>query len=121
MHVDYVEHTTFQDNEIYYFYSNTSDEDYDFKIYSCILHPDTVQDYENNLLPSRIVQISECDYNSRRPIFGWLLDDVIKQTFLNTTQYSHIQASSLLKNHYKSPLPKMNLYLMAKPVATHTM
>ena len=69
MHVDYVEHTIFQDNEIYYFYYNTSDEDYDFNIYSCVRHPDTLQAYEHNILPSRIVQISERDYNPRQPLF----------------------------------------------------
>ncbi len=41
------------------------------------------------------------DYQSLRPMFGWLPANLIKQTFKVTTQYAQLPMSILLKKQYK--------------------
>ena len=108
IHGEYVDRNIVQDTELYYFDNNTYDEEHDFTIESCVYYAATVQYHERNILLSMLVQISkrdvqpeEGDYNSLCPLFGWLPDDIIKQTFLNTTQYACMSMSALLKINYK--------------------
>ena len=58
MHGDYVDHNMVQDTEIYYFDANTFDEYCDLKIDRFVGHEFTLQVYEENILPSKLVQIS---------------------------------------------------------------
>ena len=61
MHGDYVDQTIVQDTELIYFNANIYDEDYDFIIDSCVSHAANLQSHENNIFPSKLVQISERD------------------------------------------------------------
>jgi len=60
------------------------------------------------------------DYQSLRPMFGWLPADSIKQTFEVTTQYSHLPMSTLLKKQYRSLFPALNVHHREELVATNT-
>ena len=60
------------------------------------------------------------DYQALMPMFGWLLADVIQQTFAVTTQYAHLPMSTLLKKQYKSPFPALNVHRRDELVATDT-
>ena len=80
---------------------------------------------QHNILPSRIVLISELDvqpkyydYNPVYLLFIWLPFDIIKFTLLNTTQYARMPMSSILKNYYKSTVLAMNVDCCGKYVAT---
>lgn len=46
--------------------------------------------------------------------------DVIKKTFGCTTQYARTQMSAILKNHYRSRFPALNVKRRDEPVATYT-
>ena len=60
------------------------------------------------------------DYESMKPLFGWLPVDIITKTFNNTTQYARIPQSTVLKKHYKSPNPALNVHRRNEDVATDT-
>ena len=53
-------------------------------------------------------------------MFGWLPEDIIKSTFEVTTQYARLPMSTLLKKHYKSPFPVLNVHRRDEPIATDT-
>ena len=59
MHEDYVDRTIVQDSKLYYFDANTHDEYYEYTIENCVSHADILETHEWNILPYRIVQISE--------------------------------------------------------------
>ena len=46
--------------------------------------------------------------------------DIVKQTWESTTQYARITMSTILKKHYKSPNPALDVEHQAEPVATDT-
>jgi len=60
------------------------------------------------------------DYVALHPMFGWLPEDIIKSTFEVTTQYARLPMSMLLKKHYKSPFPVLNVHQRDEPIATDT-
>ena len=60
------------------------------------------------------------DYESLRPLFGWLPTDTIKQTFQLTPQYARTPMSAILNKHYKSPFPALNVTRRDEHVATDT-
>ena len=64
--------------------------------------------------------LKEKDYEALREYFGWLPTDVIKKTFEITTQYARIPMSTVLKKHYRSPFPALNVHRRNEPVATDT-
>ena len=69
----------------------------------------------------RITKKKEPDFNLLRPFFGWLSTDIIKRTFEKTTQYARIpMGTTLLKKHYKSPNPALNVQRRNESVATDT-
>jgi len=59
--------------------------------------------------PPITVTPKEQDYKALRPLFGWLSTDIIKRTFEATTQYARIPTSTILKKHFKSPNPALNV------------
>ena len=69
---------------------------------------------------AREVKRKEPDYEALAPRFGWLPVDLIKRTFAVTTQFARIPASTVLKKHYKSPFPALNVHRRDEPVATDT-
>jgi len=66
------------------------------------------------------VKKREPDYEALRPMFGWLPTDTIKRTFAVTTQFARIPMSTILKKHYKSPFPALNVHRREEPIATDT-
>jgi len=74
------------------------------------------QDIENStpiILESfcpKYMASKEPNYDKYQPNFAWLPINIIKRTFKATTQYAHIPTSTLLKRHFKSPFPVLNVY-----------
>jgi hypothetical protein len=54
------------------------------------------------------------------PNFAWLPDNVVKQTFKNTTQYARMPMSTVLKKHFKLPFPALNVHRCDEVLATNT-
>jgi hypothetical protein len=67
---------------------------------------------------SRTVTTRNPDYGLLRPLFGWLSVSTIAKTFGLTTQYGRIPNSTILKKHYKSPNPALNVQRRDEDVAT---
>ena len=64
--------------------------------------------------------LKEKDYEGLHEYFGWLPTDVIKKMFDITMQYACILMSTVLKKHYRSPFPALNVHCHNEPVATDT-
>jgi hypothetical protein len=47
-------------------------------------------------------------FSQLRPLFGWLSPDLIKKTFMHTTQYARLPTGTTLKRALKSPNPALN-------------
>jgi hypothetical protein len=60
------------------------------------------------------------DYDALRPRFAWLPTDIIKKTFEVTTQYARMPLNTILRKHFKSPNPAVNVRRRDEPVATDT-
>jgi hypothetical protein len=60
------------------------------------------------------------DFAQLRPNFAWLPENVVKETFKNTTQYARMPMSTVLKKHYKSPFPALNVHRREEALATDT-
>jgi hypothetical protein len=68
----------------------------------------------------RTFTVKQPDYEAIRPLFGWLPVRTIKKTFDKTTQYARMPASTILKKHFKSQFPALNVKRCDEPVATDT-
>ena len=60
------------------------------------------------------------DYAALQPNFAWLPMDIIKHTFEKTTQFGRMPMSSVLRKHYKSPFPALNVHRRNEALATDT-
>jgi len=69
--------------------------------------------------PTEVTATSQ-DFDQLRPLFGWLPVDIIKKTFKRTTQYARTTISTVMKKHYRSPFPALNVFRRDEPVATDT-
>jgi hypothetical protein len=79
-----------------------------------------VCDHETVEAAPEFVMTSEPDYGQLRPRLGWLSIDAIKKTFERTTQLACMPMSTIVKKHYKSPNPALNVHPRDEPVATNT-
>jgi hypothetical protein len=70
--------------------------------------PDTDDD-DNADARSRIFKVQDPDYDNFRPLFGWMNTKTIKKTLDQTTQYTRMPNSTILKKHCKSPFPAINV------------
>ena len=70
--------------------------------------------------PARAFKVNEPDYEKLRPLFGWQDAKTIKKTFECTTQYARMPNGTILKKHYRSPFPALNVKRRDEPVATDT-
>ena len=68
----------------------------------------------------RVVTPSQKDWDSLRPMFGWLNTTVIQRTFDKTTQYARMPQSEVLRKQYKSPYPWANVHRRNEDLATDT-
>jgi hypothetical protein len=59
---------------------------------------------------------NEQDFAQLRPNFAWLPENVVK----DTTQYARMPMSTVLKKHYKSPFPALNVHRREEALATNT-
>lgn len=57
------------------------------------------------------------EFAQLRPLFGWLSPDLIKKTFMHTTQYARLPTGTTLKRTFKSPHPALNVTRRNEPVA----
>jgi hypothetical protein len=57
------------------------------------------------------------DYSKLRPFFGWLNDDIIKNTFEHTTQYARLPTGTTLRCAFRSPNPALNVLCRNEAVA----
>jgi hypothetical protein len=64
--------------------------------------------------------VQDPDYEKLRPLFGWMNAKTVKKTFENTTQHARMPHATILKKHYKSPYPALNVRRRDEPVATDT-
>ena len=55
-----------------------------------------------------------------RPLFNWLLLNIIKKTFQLSTQYGRTPASAVMKKTYHSPFSALNMKRRSEPIATDT-
>jgi hypothetical protein len=60
------------------------------------------------------------DFAQLHPNFAWLPENVVKETFKNTTQYARMPMSTVLKNHCKSPFHALNVHRREEALATNT-
>jgi hypothetical protein len=60
------------------------------------------------------------DFAPLCPNFAWLPENVVKETFKNTTQYARMPMSEVLKKHYKSQFPTFNVHRHEEALATAT-
>ena len=75
----------------------------------------TIRDDESS---GRNITQTEPKYDELRPQFGWLSSETIKKTFKATTQYGQIPQSTMMKKHFKSPFPALNVHRRNEDVAT---
>ena len=77
--------------------------------------------------PAHTFKVNDPDHKNLRPLFGWqdaktikkTFKKIFKKTFKNTTQYTRMPHGTILKKHYKSPFPALNVKrLLDEPVAT---
>jgi hypothetical protein len=66
------------------------------------------------------IQDREQDFGCFRPNFAWLPEDTVKRTFACTTQYARMPMSTVLRKHYKSPFPALNIHRRDEAIATDT-
>ena len=71
---------------------------------------------ETTITP-RDVSKKDPDFNSLRPLFGWLLADIIKETFTMTTQYAQLPTGTHLKRAFKSANQALNVHHRNESVA----
>jgi hypothetical protein len=79
-----------------------------------------LDDIDATPAPARTLKVHDPDYEKLRPLFGWMPTKTIKKTFENTTQYARMPHGTILKKHYKSPFPALNVKRRDEPVATDT-
>ena len=104
----------FQDTTLHFFDAQSFDDtDVDTTILSCMEHS------RKKTSPIKTTT-NEPDYRSLRPFFGWAPTNIIQLTFKHTTQYARTPISTILKKHYKSPFPALNVHRRDEPVATDT-
>jgi hypothetical protein len=70
--------------------------------------PDTDND-DNADARSRIFKVQDPDYDKFRPLSSWMNTKTIKKTLEQTTQYARMPNGTILKKHYKSPFPALNV------------
>ena len=100
---------------IYIFYADT---------YDSINHEDTILQCMEHAINSASKPVTttqhQPNYSSLRPFFAWLPTNIVQLTFKNTTQHAKTSISTILKKHYKSPFPALNVHRRDEPVATDT-
>ena len=67
--------------------------------------------------PPRITNNKIPNFKDLRPYFGWISEDIIENTFLNTTQLARLPTGTNLQRAYKTPNPALNVSRHNEPVA----
>ncbi|KAL7578909.1 hypothetical protein ACA910_006884 [Epithemia clementina (nom. ined.)] len=62
----------------------------------------------------------EPDWESLRPCFGWTSIQHIKDTYKITSRFGTVPHNNLMRKHYKSRNPVLNIPRRSEPVATDT-
>jgi hypothetical protein len=81
--------------------------------------PDTDDD-DNADARSRIFKVQDPDYDKFRLLSGWMHTKTIKKILEQTTQYARMPNGTIIKKHYKSSFPALNLQRRDERVTTDT-
>lgn len=60
------------------------------------------------------------NFEKLRPLFAFQPTNIIQKTFENTTQLARLSEGTVLKKHYKSPNPALNVERRKEAIATDT-
>ncbi|MEL7196229.1 MAG: reverse transcriptase domain-containing protein [Bacteroidota bacterium] len=122
--------TKLENNELYNLFDEygnyrhrTEVQMHDYTTASSDTHHDNPDDIVHQcILTTRqhTVSTSKRDYEKLRPLFGWLPTSTIEKTFALSTQYGKLPNSTILKKHYKSPNPALNVKRRNESIATDT-
>jgi hypothetical protein len=88
--------------------------------YVCSANADPDADTHPSHHGPRKISETPRDYDALRPRFAWLPTDIIKKTFEVTTQYAQMPLNTILRKHFKSPNPAVNVRQHDEPVAMDT-
>jgi hypothetical protein len=77
--------------------------------YVCSANTDPDVDTHPSHHGPRKVLESPHDYDALCPRFTWLPTDIIKKTFEVTTQYARMPLNTVLRKHFRSPNPVVNV------------
>jgi hypothetical protein len=69
----------------------------------------------------QMVKPTDVDYEWICPLLGWLSLQTVSDTFKATMQYCRMPMSAILKKHFKSPFPALNVFHRNELVATFSM
>jgi hypothetical protein len=84
-------------------------------------HGSDSNDEDDDDTRARTFKVQTPDYDKLRTLFGWMMPTkTVKKTFETTTQYARMPNGTILKKHYKSPFPALNVKRRDEPVATDT-
>ena len=90
----------------------------------CVVDAHVHSQISNDTTPSVVlttfnttVDTTQPKYDQLRPLFGWLSADIIKNTFMHTTQYARLPSGTTLKRAFKSPNPALNVTRRNEPIA----
>jgi hypothetical protein len=88
--------------------------------YVCSANADPDADTRPSHYGPRKISETPRDYDALRPRFAWLPTDIIKKTFEVTTQYARMPLNTVLRKHFKSPNPAVNVQRRDEPVTMDT-
>jgi hypothetical protein len=71
--------------------------------------PDTDDDDNADARSSHICKVQDPDYDKFCPLSGWMNTKIIKKILEQITQYARMPKGTILKKHYKSPFPALNV------------
>jgi hypothetical protein len=88
---------------------------------------DTNQELKAFIIPTKAIHFEsherftiqrKPDYPRLWRFFGYLSANIVKRTFVKTTQYVRMPHSELLQRHHKAQFPALNVLRRNEPVAT---
>ena len=72
----------------------------DERLDQCIFHAHVSDDTSTPSSHKAIIK-KDPDFESLRPLFGWMSSDIIKKTFQHTTQYARLPTGTTLRTAFK--------------------
>ncbi len=76
--------------------------------------------FAHSILALPTLSRKDPDFEALRPLLAYQPSNIVKKTFENTTQLARLSEGTVLKKHYKSPNPALNVERRKEGVATDT-